>query len=225
MEHSSEPKLLLDFGNVVTHDRDAPAFDPLLARLGLDRDSFHAAWGRRRPGYDAGSLDSRAYWNLVLQDVSMDMPEDAKVRSDNPRLLSELMDTDFRSFLHPREGIRALMEELADRGVPMGILSNMPAGMGPRWIHAWPWLGRVDIAVWSGDEGLSKPDPAIYRLFLERSGWVPGQTLFVDDVQANIDAAAQLGFATHLFVDEAAAIGAIRSWLATGPATSRAPAR
>ncbi len=49
-----------------------------------------------------------------------------------------------------------------------------------------------------------KPDPAIYRLCCDRFGYAPEDFLFVDDSLRNIEAAEQLGFDVHHFVDPAA---------------------
>ncbi len=54
----------------------------------------------------------------------------------------------------------------------------------------------------SGDEKLVKPDPAIYRLALDRFGVKAEQAVFVDDNAANVDSAAKLGIHAILFTDE-----------------------
>jgi FMN phosphatase YigB (HAD superfamily) len=46
---------------------------------------------------------------------------------------------------------------------------------------------------------MAKPDPAIYQLVLERLGTRPEETLFIDDKQANIDAARALGLVAIQF--------------------------
>ena len=58
-----------------------------------------------------------------------------------------------------------------------------------------------DISPWfiSGDLGVRKPDPDIYRQVIARLG-IPGHRIvFVDDRIRNLDAARQLGFRTILF--------------------------
>lgn len=55
-----------------------------------------------------------------------------------------------------------------------------------------------DIVV-SGREKLIKPDPAIYRLALDRFGLRPGEAIFVDDRADNIEAAVALGIYGHHF--------------------------
>jgi FMN phosphatase YigB (HAD superfamily) len=46
---------------------------------------------------------------------------------------------------------------------------------------------------------MAKPDPAIYKLALDRLGTRPEETLFIDDKQPNIDAARALGIVPILF--------------------------
>jgi 2-haloacid dehalogenase len=40
---------------------------------------------------------------------------------------------------------------------------------------------------------MTKPDPAFFRLLLDRFGLDPGATVFVDDSEANVAAAGELG--------------------------------
>jgi 2-haloacid dehalogenase len=46
----------------------------------------------------------------------------------------------------------------------------------------------------SGEERIIKPDPAIFRLLLERFGLDPETSFYVDDSEANVEAARRLGF-------------------------------
>lgn len=215
-------RLLLDFGAVLTLDQDKACFDGVIKELMLEPSAFFAAWHRHRLAYDRGLLPRADYWGRVVTEArSKGKPDagslgagyaagqDAKLSGE---LLERLVSIDLSSFMTPREPMQVLARELLARGASVGILSNMPPGIGRRWVEAWPWLGGMDCVVWSGDEGLFKPDAAIYRLFLSRSGWLPEHTLFVDDVLANVSAARDLGFAAHHFIDEGEALAAIRSW-------------
>ena len=69
--------------------------------------------------------------------------------------------------------------------------------------------GRISLSpfrdiVVSGDEKLTKPDTAIYRLALDRFGLAAEQTVFVDDVPANVAAAASIGMTALHFTGEPA---------------------
>lgn len=106
-------------------------------------------------------------------------------------------------FAGPLDDTVALFEALGARGLRRFAITNFP---GDKWAAAeaaFPFLAAFDGILVSGHEGLAKPDPALFRLAIERFHLTPAATLFVDDVPANIAAAAALGFATHLFEDAA----------------------
>jgi putative hydrolase of the HAD superfamily len=47
--------------------------------------------------------------------------------------------------------------------------------------------------------GLAKPDPAFYSHILDQERCSPEQAVFIDDVQANVQAAETLGIRSLLF--------------------------
>jgi 2-haloacid dehalogenase len=51
----------------------------------------------------------------------------------------------------------------------------------------------LQMVVVSGEVGMIKPDPRIYRLLLDRCGIDPRRAVFIDDVAANVEAARRLG--------------------------------
>ncbi|MFN4294745.1 MAG: HAD family hydrolase [Thermoflexales bacterium] len=50
-----------------------------------------------------------------------------------------------------------------------------------------------DLLVFSGEEGVKKPDPEIFRRALARLGACPEESIFVDDMAENVAAAQALG--------------------------------
>ncbi len=58
------------------------------------------------------------------------------------------------------------------------------------------WFGYIAV---SGELGIVKPDPSIFRHVIQTCGVDPARTLFIDDSLPNVQAAARLGFATHHF--------------------------
>jgi glucose-1-phosphatase len=60
---------------------------------------------------------------------------------------------------------------------------------------------------------LAKPDPAFYRHILDAEGAAPAQTLFLDDREVNVDAAAGLGIHAVLFETEDGAIARVGAWV------------
>lgn len=51
-------------------------------------------------------------------------------------------------------------------------------------------------AFFSNEMGTSKPNPQIYREAIRRAGVNPAETLYIDDMQVNVDAGSQLGLQT-----------------------------
>lgn len=101
----------------------------------------------------------------------------------------------------PIEGTLALIDRLYERGVEMYGLTNFSAEKYYGSFTAnYPFTTeRFKGVLVSGEEGLIKPDPAIFKLTIERFALNPGETLFVDDRMDNIVAAEALGFQGHQF--------------------------
>lgn len=58
---------------------------------------------------------------------------------------------------------------------------------------AFPALKELDGEVVSSREKLCKPEKELYRRLLDRYGINPGKTLYIDDVEANVRAGAEIG--------------------------------
>ncbi len=92
-----------------------------------------------------------------------------------------------------------LLAELRSGGVPIYALSNWSAETYPEARAQFDFLGWFRGVLISGEVGLAKPDPAIYRLLCDRFDLAPTATLFVDDSAPNTEAARDLGFQVEVF--------------------------
>ncbi|WP_374764095.1 HAD family hydrolase [Yunchengibacter salinarum] len=99
----------------------------------------------------------------------------------------------------PIPGSVAALESLKAAGVPSYALTNFSAEKWPPFRQSFAFARLFDGVVVSGEEGLVKPDPAIYHRAVTRFRLTPEHTLFVDDRADNIAAAEALGFRAHLF--------------------------
>jgi 2-haloacid dehalogenase len=97
-------------------------------------------------------------------------------------------------------GTADVLRSLDDLGVALYALTNMPAEVVVDIVD-YDWVRLFRGVVVSGVELVTKPDPAIYRVLLDRYGLDPARTLFVDDRADNVDAAARLGFRAVRFTD------------------------
>jgi 2-haloacid dehalogenase len=90
-------------------------------------------------------------------------------------------------------GTVEVLADLRAAGVPLYALTNWSAETFAITRGRFEFLTWFDGLLVSGEEGMTKPDPAIFRLLLDRFGLDPGATVFVDDSEANVAAARELG--------------------------------
>ena len=99
-------------------------------------------------------------------------------------------------------GMEQLVADLEYAGVPLFALTNFSHEFWPPFRAAEADLfDRFRDVLVSGEAGLIKPDPAIYRLALERFGLRAEAVLFVDDREDNVAGARAAGMHGHLFRD------------------------
>lgn len=97
-------------------------------------------------------------------------------------------------------GTRVIFETLADRG-PVYGLSNFSRELFDETVPHYPFLQRFTGLVLSGDVGINKPDPGIYRALTDRYRLNPADCLFIDDSRPNVEAARALGWDAVVFTD------------------------
>ena len=93
----------------------------------------------------------------------------------------------------PIEGTVTILATLRERGTRLFFLSNYAAETYPLALARFDFLSWFDGGIVSGEHGVIKPDPAIYRLLIERHGIDPQRAIFIDDVAANAEAARPFG--------------------------------
>ena len=92
----------------------------------------------------------------------------------------------------PLDGAVQALEQVQAAGLSLACVSNWDASLGGQLERAG--LRRHFAAVVSSAEaGAPKPDPAVFRLALERLGTEPARTLHVGDEEADREGAAAAG--------------------------------
>jgi putative hydrolase of the HAD superfamily len=106
--------------------------------------------------------------------------------------------THFSCHLEPIPETHQVLADLAAH-YPVYLLTNFQSEPYKRLFALSPVLPLSKGAIVSADEVCMKPEPQIYDLLLARFGLRPEQTLFIDDMPANIMAARDKGIhAVHL---------------------------
>lgn len=128
-----------------------------------------------------------------------------------PRAVCERVLREAIDLQEPVAPTERLVGELKRAGYRLYVLSNMSREFID-FLRRFPVYGLFDGEVVSCEEHTVKPEPRIYEILLERYGLTPSETLFIDDREMNIEAAAALGI--HGFVfdhrDPDAACDALR---------------
>ncbi|WP_290750447.1 HAD family phosphatase [Amaricoccus sp.] len=153
-------------------------------------------------------------WNLA-QDAGRSWAEGvAAIAAGQPRHAATAAAFDARwieSITGEVPGSVALLEALDAAGRPLYAITNYSA---EKWAETLPrhaFLGRFRDVVVSGRERMTKPDPAIFRLFLERNGLAAADCVFIDDSAANVAGARAVGMDAIHFVDAPALAEALRT--------------
>lgn len=95
-----------------------------------------------------------------------------------------------------------MLRKLRESGYRLYVLSNTNPVMYHSWIsEAFRQEGKrihdyFDGVVTSFEEGMCKPDPALFQRVLDRYGLKADETLLLDDSEANCESASGIGFRT-----------------------------
>ncbi|HYY79482.1 MAG TPA: HAD-IA family hydrolase [Actinomycetes bacterium] len=94
-------------------------------------------------------------------------------------------------------------------------MPGVALGAGRREEDRWSGFANLaDVLVYSHEVGIEKPDQRIYQVTCERLGVRPSEAVFLDDVEANVVAASQLGMRAVLFQSTTQAITDVEACLA-----------
>ena len=98
-------------------------------------------------------------------------------------------------------GTEALVRDLKQRGYGLYGLTNWSRETFPLVRDRYPVFGLLDGIVVSGEEMTMKPDPALYRILLDRYGLKGEECVFIDDNPRNAAGGETLGIRGLVFRD------------------------
>jgi len=188
---------IFDMGNVLSLDVDVL---PCMAqRLGMPIREITAYTGEDFDALLVGAKTAEEFWEGFNRHFGTDVREDLLITCFRPA-------NDLR--------MERLILELKAGG------HRVVCGTNAFEKHYRYHFERGEYAVFdhvyaSNLLGIAKPSPAFFRHILEREGWRAGDTFFVDDRAANVEAARGLGMrALHYDYASPDGFPALRDWLA-----------
>ncbi len=140
--------------------------------------------------------ESRAFWATVYRTLltELEVPFSEEMAATLYRTFTDV--ANYKLF----DDAVPVLEKLRDAGLRLGLISNFE-----EWLERL--LEHLDVTrffgtrVISGIEGLEKPDPAIFRLALERLGVAAAESVYVgDNVTFDVEPAEAVGM-TGVLID------------------------
>ena len=185
--------IIFDFGRVITAQKPLSLFRSYEEELGLDPDTINSIMFGSQAWQDTllGRKTTEEFWHLIGPELGLNTADEVNR---------------FRRRYHADEAINEavldLIRKLRGR-YKLAILSNSPPDL-TRWLADWEMRDLFEVVFCSGDEGMIKPDPAAFKLTLERLGVEPGKAVFIDDTPEHVEAARKLGIQGIIFTTAAA---------------------
>jgi putative hydrolase of the HAD superfamily len=163
--------------------------------LGCDRDAFERRWiatahERQTGGYGGGVGENV---RAIVASLGGRDPTDEVVATAlaTRRFL-------YDRWFHPRVGALETLREVKARGYPIALISMCAPDTPERW-RASELAPLVDVAIFSSETGLRKPDPEIYLAATDRLGVEPNRCLYCGDgAYAELSGAAAVGMTAIL---------------------------
>ncbi|MDJ0847499.1 MAG: HAD family phosphatase [Myxococcota bacterium] len=117
-----------------------------------------------------------------------------------------------------RDPVVELARRIKSEGVATALVTNNVVEFREHWKRSIPLDDLFHEVIDSSEVGLRKPDPKIFELALERLGGVePGDAVFLDDYEGNVEAARRVGIhGIHVGEDYAAALAELSALLPGG---------
>ena len=176
--------VILDYGEVLCFQPAPEALARMAKVFQIDPEGFLERYIPTRGPYDQGLLSAEEYW--------ANFARDAGVEIDAARIETlRAWDTGMWSRINFE--MIDWLEQLRAAGLTTALLSNMQFDMAAHARKNFAWLAHFDHQILSREIRLIKPDAAIFRHTVERLGVRPEEALFVDDREANIEAAREVG--------------------------------
>lgn len=172
--------VIFDIGNVLLKFDYLVAARRLAKLAGREELANHRPVAALKAELESGAIDRANFLSRVR-------PEFAHSGTDEDFL------TIWRDIFEENVPMTAFATELAERGVPTFLLSNISCIHVDHIIATYPVFATFRDAVYSYRVKALKPSSKIYEVAISQFGIDPGRALFIDDLLENVEAARETG--------------------------------
>jgi putative hydrolase of the HAD superfamily len=182
--------VIFDFGGVLCFHPSEDRFALIAELFGISTPDLLRLFWAHRIGYDAGLVDSRAYWTQIA--------EAAGTRMDDA-LLRTLVKYEIELWNNYDQRILRWAAHLRACGIRTAILSNLPRVLGEALRQTPGFLDPFDHVTFSYELKIVKPEPGIYHDAIRGVGVSPSEALFLDDKPENVEGARAVGLQAEIY--------------------------
>jgi putative hydrolase of the HAD superfamily len=199
---------LFDFGGVLVREgsvqdfsRLAPHADPaevLSHAIGAYHEDGDHPWHR----VERGELELVEWYGITIAALA-----EAGIEAVPPAVGRDQLFTPSEPMVEAVRAVRAA-------GARTAVVTNNVRELTDTWRSTLPLDELFDEVVDSCEVGVRKPNPAIFRLTVDRLGVVPERAVFLDDLESNLVGARAAGLrAIHVGSDPEPAVAALLALL------------
>lgn len=169
--------VVFDFGGVMSTCATPVRVKEIVDARSLPWQAVVDGFAKYRRLYDLGEITVGEFYDRLWRDAGVEV-------SGGDRKLIEEADT--ASFLYANAKVLDWMRTLKSRGYSLGILTNMPNELAPRFReHFSDIIAQADALVVSCEVHLVKPMREIYDLTAQKLGVDGSRICFFDDSEMN----------------------------------------
>ena len=179
--------LLVDFGGVLTTNV-FQSFREFCAKEGLAPDTVKEMFRARGEGLELLRRLERG--ELTVEEFEPPFAAELGIPDRSDGLVDRLF-----AGVGPDERMAEGVRRARAAGVRTGLISN---SWGQTTYDQELIEELFDVAVISGDVGVNKPEPEIFRIGAEQLGVPPEECVFVDDLRENCEGAEAVGMTAIL---------------------------
>jgi len=179
--------VVFDYGGVICFMPSLEARGELVRLSGLSAEVLWDLDRKYRGEWDRGSYDGIEHYRRIMAKAGVSLGDDS---------LARLAKADIDCWKKIDPATLQLMRDIKASGLRLGILSNIPHDF-PR--DSVPAFAEADIAVYSCDLGIIKPETGIYEKLREKAGCLYEDIVFFDDKEDNVNKAKELGIRAFLW--------------------------
>lgn len=176
---------LFDIGNVILSFDFNVAVEKL-RNYGITHHEPLSQISETKNLYEAGEFDDEEFVERAIAELGF---------KGTPQEFEPIWQEIFTENAPMVESIR----ELSQREQPLYLLSNTNGLHMKHILRDYPIFAAFSGGVYSHEAKSMKPEPGMYEQAIARFGLVPEETLYIDDLPANIATGNSLGFRSHQY--------------------------